>query len=63
MSGYLGTRPHAVGEWMAQGGNVEFSGGDVVTRAGSSINLSGGTLDVQDGMIRQSWLRGADGRL
>ncbi|WP_238926427.1 filamentous haemagglutinin family protein [Achromobacter xylosoxidans] len=63
VSGYLGTRPHAVGEWMAQGGNVEFSGGDVVTRAGSSINLSGGTLDVQDGMIRQSWLRGADGRL
>ncbi|WZB68434.1 hypothetical protein WJ971_15115 [Achromobacter xylosoxidans] len=35
----------------------------MVTRAGSSINLSGGTLDVQDGMIRQSWLRGADGRL
>ncbi|KAG1250151.1 hypothetical protein G6F65_018849 [Rhizopus arrhizus] len=48
---------------MAQGGNVEFTGGDVVTRAGSQINLSGGTLDVQDGMVRQSWLRGVDGRL
>ncbi len=63
VSGYLGTQGHAVNEWMAQGGNVEFTGGDVVTRAGSQINLSGGTLEVQDGMIRQSWLRGADGRL
>ncbi len=63
VSGYLGTQGHAVTEWMAQGGNVEFTGGDVVTRAGSQINLSGGTLDVQDGMIRQSWLRGVDGRL
>ncbi|WZB76542.1 hypothetical protein WJ972_13350 [Achromobacter insuavis] len=63
VSGYLGTQGHAVNEWMAQGGNVEFTGGDVVTRAGSQINLSGGTLDVQDGMIRQSWLRGVDGKL
>ncbi|MDR6601016.1 filamentous hemagglutinin family protein [Achromobacter deleyi] len=63
VSGYLGTQGHAVNEWMAQGGNVEFTGGDVVTRAGSQINVSGGTLDVQDGMIRQTWLRGVDGRL
>lgn len=63
VSGYLGTQGHAVNEWMAQGGNVEFAGGDVVTRAGSMINVSGGTLDVQDGMIRQTWLRGVDGRL
>ncbi|MBB1175099.1 hypothetical protein, partial [Klebsiella pneumoniae] len=35
----------------------------LTTLAGSNINLSGGTLDVQDGFIRQSWLRGADGRL
>ncbi|PPA75436.1 hemagglutinin [Achromobacter spanius] len=63
VSGYLGTQGHAVNEWMAQGGNVEFTGGDVVTRAGSQINVSGGTLDVQDGKIRQTWLRGADGRL
>ncbi|QVQ26998.1 filamentous haemagglutinin family protein [Achromobacter deleyi] len=63
VSGYLGTQGHAINEWMAQGGNVEFTGGDVVTRAGSQINVSGGTLDVQDGMIRQTWLRGVDGRL
>ncbi|CUJ70039.1 Heme:hemopexin utilization protein A [Achromobacter kerstersii] len=63
VSGYLGTQGHAVNEWMAQGGNVEFTGGDVVTRAGSQINVSGGTLDVQDGKIQQTWLRAVDGRL
>ncbi|MEI2418441.1 filamentous hemagglutinin family protein [Orrella sp. JC864] len=63
VGGYLATSGRGVGEWMAQGGAVQFTGGEVVTQAGSSINLSGGTLDVQSGMIRQSWLRGADGRL
>ena len=37
---------------MAQGGIVSFTGNDVVTQAGSQINLSGGTLDVQGGYIR-----------
>ncbi|MHC8339674.1 filamentous haemagglutinin family protein [Pseudomonas sp. HLT2-19-2] len=63
VGGYLGTQGHSIGEWMAQGGTVSFSGNDVVTEKGSLINLSGGTLDVQSGNIRQSWLRGADGRL
>lgn len=63
VGGYLGTQGHGIGEWMAQGGTVSFAGNDVVTRKGSLINLSGGTLDVQSGEIRQSWLRGADGRL
>lgn len=63
VGGYLGTQGHRVGEWMAQGGMVSFAGNDVVTENGSLINLSGGTLDVQSGEIRQSWLRGADGRL
>ncbi|MGE1091576.1 filamentous haemagglutinin family protein [Pseudomonas zeae] len=63
VGGYLGTQAHSVGEWMAQGGTVSFAGNDVVTEKGSLINLSGGTLDVQSGEIRQSWLRGADGKL
>ncbi|QXH33460.1 filamentous hemagglutinin family protein [Pseudomonas muyukensis] len=63
VGGYLGTRSHGVGEWMAQGGTLTFTGQDLVTRAGAQINLSGGTLAVQDGYVRQSWLRGADGRL
>ncbi|MHA3735382.1 filamentous hemagglutinin family protein [Pseudomonas sp. Eth.TT006] len=63
VGGYLGTQSHGIGEWMAQGGTLSFAGNDVVTQKGSLINLSGGTLDVQSGEIRQSWLRGADGRL
>jgi filamentous hemagglutinin family protein len=63
VGGYLGTRNHGVGEWMAQGGTVTFSGKDVVTQQGSQINLSGGTLDVQAGKVRQTWLKGPDGRL
>jgi filamentous hemagglutinin family protein len=63
VGGYLGTQGHTVGEWMAQGGVLNFGGGELVTQRGSSINLSGGTLDVQTGKLHQSWLKGADGRL
>jgi filamentous hemagglutinin family protein len=63
VGGYLGTQGHTVGEWMAQGGTVSFGGKDVVTQAGSNINLSGGTINVQTGFIHQTWLKGADGRL
>ena len=63
VGGYLGTAGHTVGEWMAQGGTLSFGGNDVVTQAGSSINLSGGTLNVQSGFINQTWLKGSDGRL
>ncbi|MGJ7524717.1 filamentous haemagglutinin family protein [Variovorax sp. GB1P17] len=63
VSGYLGTQAHSVGEWMAQGGMVNFGGNEVVTQAGSNINLSGGTINVQGGFLNQTWLKGADGRL
>ncbi|MHC8367505.1 filamentous hemagglutinin family protein [Pseudomonas sp. ZT5P21] len=63
VGGYLGTQSHSAGEWMAQGGTVTFTGNDVVTQQNAQINLSGGTLDVQSGYIRQSWLRGPNGRL
>ncbi|WP_353192518.1 filamentous haemagglutinin family protein [Pandoraea pnomenusa] len=63
VSGYLNTAKHGIGEWAALGGTVQLGGAEVVTRAGSLINLAGGTLDVQTGMIKQSWLRGSDGQL
>jgi filamentous hemagglutinin family protein len=63
VGGYLGLQGHTVGEWGAQGGSVLFAGKELVAQAGSNINLSGGTLDVQTGMIKQSWLKGSDGRL
>ncbi|MCE4053106.1 filamentous haemagglutinin family protein [Pseudomonas sp. Au-Pse12] len=63
VGGYLGTQGHNIGEWMAQGGTLTFTGKDVVTQSGAQLNLSGGTVDVQAGYIRQTWLKGADGRL
>ena len=63
VGGYLATSGHSVGEWMALGGTVSFTGKDVVTQARSNINLSGGTLNVQSGYLNQSWLKGADGNL
>ncbi|MBT2372647.1 filamentous hemagglutinin family protein [Pseudomonas fluorescens] len=63
VGGYLGTQGHSVGEWMAQGGTLTFTGKELVTQVGAQLNLSGGTVDVQDGYIQQSWLKGPDGRL
>jgi filamentous hemagglutinin family protein len=63
VGGYLGITGHGIGEWSAQGGTVQFGGGALTTARGSSINLSGGTLDVQDGRVNQTFLKGADGRL
>ena len=63
IGGYLGTRGHSVGEWAAQGGTLTFTGNDVVTQQAAQLNLSGGTLDVQSGYLRQSWLKGPNGRL
>ncbi|WP_051593715.1 filamentous haemagglutinin family protein [Achromobacter sp. DH1f] len=63
VGGYLGTTGHGIGEWAALGGTVTVEGGELVTRQGSVINISGGTLDVAGGLIKQSWVRGEDGRL
>ncbi|RIX81993.1 filamentous haemagglutinin family protein [Acidovorax cavernicola] len=63
VGGYLGNQGHGIGEWAAQGGTVVLGGAQVVTQAGSSVNLSGGSLNVQTGFIHQTWLKGSDGRL
>ena len=42
---------------------MTLGGKEVVAQAGSRMNLAGGTLDVAEGVINLSWLRGADGRL
>jgi filamentous hemagglutinin family protein len=63
VGGYLGNQGHGIGEWAAQGGTVLLGGMEVVTQAGSSVNLSGGSLNVQTGFVNQTWLKGSDGRL
>ena len=54
VGGYLGTMGVPVSHWLAQGGQVRFEGAEVVTQKGSSINLSGGTLDVRAGTLQQN---------
>ncbi len=63
VGGYLGTQGHSIGEWAAQGGSVLLGGSEVITQAGSKINLAGGSVDVATGTIQQTWLRGNDGQL
>ena len=63
VGGYLGTQGHSAGEWMAQGGIVGFTGNDVVTQAGSQIQPVRRNPRLQGGYIRQTWLKGSDGRL
>lgn len=63
VGGYLGTQGHSIGEWMAQGGTVTFTGKEVVSQQGAQINLSGGTVDVQAGYLQQTWLKAPNGRL
>ena len=63
VGGYLDNAGHSIGEWAAQGGTVTLGGKEVVTQRGSSINLSGGSLDVQSGYLRQTFLKGRDGQL
>lgn len=63
VGGYLDNQGHSIGEWAAQGGTVLLGGREVITNGGSRINLAGGSLDVQSGVIRQSWVRGVDGQV
>lgn len=63
VGGYLSNQGHGIGEWAAQGGTVTLTGQEVITQAGSSVNLAGGTLNVATGFINQTWLKGSDGRL
>lgn len=63
VGGYLGTTGRTVSEWAAVGGAITLGGKEVITQKGSSINLAGGSLAYQDGMVRTSWVKAPDGRL
>ncbi|WP_353189806.1 filamentous haemagglutinin family protein [Pandoraea pnomenusa] len=63
VGGYLDNIGHGIGEWSAQGGTVTLGGSNAITEAGSVINVSGGSLNVQTGYLNQTWLKGADGQL
>jgi filamentous hemagglutinin family protein len=62
VGGYVSNMGHRIGEWAAQGGTITLNSNEVITQAGSTINLSGGTLDVATGYVENTWLRGVDGK-
>jgi len=73
VSGYLGLVPHGINEFTAVGGQVTLqsnsvtngvtSGGTVVISHGATINLTGGTVTYDAGMVQQSYVQAADGRV
>ncbi len=63
VSGWVGLRRRGMGEWASSGGNISAYGARFTSDTGALLNLSGGTLDVASGSIRQSWLLDGRGRL
>lgn len=63
-TGYVTDIPETVSELLTQGGKLTASGWiNAVTAPGSLINISGGWIDVQGGMVKTTTLRSADGSI
>lgn len=56
LSGYYDLVEHKVAEFMTSGGSVTANANWIVTRAGSIIDLSGGSLLYQPGIVRRTVL-------
>ncbi|AHF93378.1 filamentous hemagglutinin [Opitutaceae bacterium TAV5] len=63
LSGYYGLIEYGVEELMTGGGTLRLDGGTLVTRPGSLIDLSGGSLRYLDGYVTSTRLLGADGHV
>lgn len=64
VSGYLGQVSRTVGERSTTGGSITVrSEGDVIARAGSVLDVSGGSVKYADGYGAATKLVGADGKI
>lgn len=63
MSGYYGLIEYGVAELMTAGGALKLDSGSVITREGSNIDISGGSVKYLDGYVQSTRLLGADGRI
>ena len=64
VSGYLGQVGRTVGERSTTGGSITVrSEGDVITRANSVLDVSGGSIQYADGYGAATKLNGADGKV
>lgn len=62
LSGYYGTMERDVAQLMTRGGSLTLKANEMVARAGSTIDLSGGSLRYLDGYVRSSVLVDATGK-
>ena len=64
VSGYANLIQRSVGELTAGGGSIKLQAGQaVVLQQGSVLDVSGGTMNYQGGMVSTTRLIGADGRM
>ncbi len=64
VAGWVGVGKTDLNELSADAGSITMrAGGAVITRAGSMIDISGGSIRYTDGMNTATKLRGVDGRI
>ncbi|GER21038.1 filamentous haemagglutinin family protein [Variovorax boronicumulans] len=64
VTGWVGVGKTDLRELSADAGRIELrAGGSVITRAGSMLDVSGGSVRYTDGMNTATKLMGADGRI
>ncbi|WP_198299047.1 filamentous haemagglutinin family protein [Bordetella genomosp. 13] len=63
-TGWIGVGKTDLQELSTAGGQIVLkAGGSVITRQGSLLDISGGTVRYGDGINRVTWLQGANGRV
>lgn len=63
LSGWYDLISRDVGQFMTTGGTVTLSGAEIITRAGSTIDISGGSVLYGDGAVKRTRLIDQYGRL
>lgn len=63
LSGYVNLIPRTVDQLLTNGGTITLSGNEVVTAAGSSMNLNGGYVHYNGGMVNTTRLVDANGAI
>lgn len=63
LSGYVSLIPRTVDQLLTNGGSITLSGNEVMTAAGSSMNLNGGYVHYDGGMVNTTRLVDANGAI
>lgn len=63
LSGYVNLIPRTVDQLLTNGGTITLSGNEVMTAAGSSMNLNGGYVHYNGGIVNTTRLVDANGAI